>query len=128
MKVAASKIQALYDKVQSLKNDKAAKVRERKEGLEQIPRYKEIQGEAAKLRESRKSIESEWDQQNDSVVTEIESLKSKIEGAEFTLTQAILDAMRDGHPVEIFKTSGLGEKKKLGFKFKVNFEQTTLGI
>lgn len=120
------KAQKLYERLNALRADRAAKIRERKESLENIPRYADIKKEAQALAEQRKSVEKDWEGQNDGIMTEIDSLKTKVESAEFALAGAMLEAWREGHSVELTKVRANGEKKKVGYEFKLKFIQPSL--
>jgi hypothetical protein len=122
------KVQKHYERLEALRRDRAARLKQRRDGLAAIPRWAEIQKESKVLADSRKAVESDWEEQNEEVMKEIDSLKSQIEMAEFTLQGAVLELVKEGHPVEVVKMTHKGDLKKLALELKVKFVQTTLGL
>lgn len=125
-KLSVQKAQELYDRLQDLRFKKRDLTATRHAQLMAIPRYKKLCDEQGQLRESKRSIVSGWEEGNEELCTSIDSLDEKIKSTQFSLTNAMLDAMRDGDRMELTKKLSSGKMKKLAFEFRVKFTQLSL--
>lgn len=118
-----NKPQEAYDALEKKKSEVALLTKERHEELIlENADYERVCRELAAKTEAKHKIELNHDQKHPKLADKIASAKGDQKDLADRLSFVILNAIKAGEKVEIYRTLKSGKKKKISPKFKVSFQ------
>lgn len=118
--------QGIYESLCAMRVSLNEKLKERKEHLGKDKEWSKLTTEAQSIRERRKKIELNFDEENETEIEAIRTLKLRISTTEQQLGRIALEKYREGGQLELAKKMRNGQRKKIVISFAPIFQQMSL--